>query len=407
MKTEIVVPSAGESVTEADIASWYKQTGDYVEMDEELVELETDKATLPLTAEVAGVLTITKEDGTVKVGDVIGFIEASGEKPAAQPTTTVIEETAPAPTQTISKDASFGGSHAQGHPSPAAAKILGEKKIAGSDIKGTGPGGRITKQDAEAAPQQAPPPETPTQAMPQIAPKPTGAREVRREKMSRLRRTIAQRLKQVQHEAAILTTFNEIDLSAVMDIRKKYKEDFKEKYEVGLGFMSFFTKAVCMALNEYPVVNASIEEDQIIYHDYCDIGIAVSTPRGLVVPIIRSAESMTFPEIEGTIINLAKKGRDGQLTPDDMQGGTFTITNGGVFGSMLSTPIINRPQSAILGMHNIVKRAVVVGDEIKIRPMMYLAVSYDHRIIDGSEAVRFLVKIKNLLEDPHRLLIGL
>ncbi|MEK7298677.1 MAG: 2-oxoglutarate dehydrogenase complex dihydrolipoyllysine-residue succinyltransferase, partial [Candidatus Margulisiibacteriota bacterium] len=302
---------------------------------------------------------------------------------------------APAATQPAKKTEPY----AKGHPSPAAAKAMAEKGVSSQDLQGSGKDGRITKQDVAqtSAPEKAPAPSA----------APTGERNDRVEKMSRLRRTIASRLVEAQHTAALLTTFNEIDMSAVMDIRKRYKDAFKEKHQVNLGFMSFFTKAVCVALQEFPVINASVEGEDIIYHDYCDIGVAVATPKGLVVPIIRNAEKMRFEQIEKTIVGFALKARENKITPDDMLGGTFTITNGGVFGSMLSTPIINRPQSAILGMHNIVERAVVVDGQVVVRPIMYGAVTYDHRIIDGAEAVRFLVKIKSLIEDPTRLLIGL
>lgn len=392
MAHEIKVPSAGESVTEADITTWFKQNGDYVEVDEELVELETDKASLPLTAEVAGILTITVPDGTVKVGQVIGTIAASSAKPAAK-------EAAPI---TIEKPKAVDTSYAKGHPSPAAAKTLAENKVDPATVSGTGRDGRITKEDAQNAVQK-------TAAVPVVtAPIVTTSkdRNMRHEKMSRMRRTIATRLVQAQHTAALLTTFNEIDMTEVMEIRKKYKDKFKEKYNVGLGFMSFFTKATSMALEAFPIINARVDGEDIIYHDYADIGVAVSTPKGLVVPVVRDAEQLSFSQIESTILAYALKGRSGQITPQDMEGGTFTITNGGVFGSMLSTPIVNQPQSAILGMHNIVERPMAVNGEVKIRPIMYVALTYDHRIIDGSQAVSFLVKIKELIEDPTRLLIG-
>lgn len=392
MAHEIKVPSAGESVTEADITTWFKQNGDYVEVDEELVELETDKASLPLTAEVAGILTITVPEGTVKVGQVIGTIAASSAKPAAK-------EVAPITTE---KPKAADTSYAKGHPSPSAAKTLAENKVDPTTVSGTGRDGRITKEDAQNAVQK-------TAVAPVVtAPTITTAkdRNVRHEKMSRMRRTIANRLVQAQHTAALLTTFNEIDMTEVMEIRKKYKDKFKEKYNVGLGFMSFFTKATSMALEAFPIINARVDGEDIIYHDYADIGVAVSTPKGLVVPVVRDAEQLSFSQIESTILAYALKGRSGQITPQDMEGGTFTITNGGVFGSMLSTPIVNQPQSAILGMHNIVERPMAVNGEVKIRPIMYVALTYDHRIIDGSQAVSFLVKIKELIEDPTRLLIG-
>ena len=412
MKIDIVVPAAGESVTEADIASWSKEDGDFVEMDDVLLELETDKASMELNAEGSGVLTIVKDEGeTVNVGEVIGFITPSDDAPkkaeaAAEPTV----ESEPA---AAAQPAPATDHYASGHPSPAAANILKGANIDASQVAGSGKDGRITKADAEAAKATIPAapkaePAIEKKAAPAVdIPAPTGERTDRREKMSRLRRTVAQRLVNAQHTQALLTTFNEVDLTEVMNIRKKYKENFKEKYNVNLGFMSFFTKATCEALQQFPIMNASVDEDHIVYHDYCDIGIAVASPKGLVVPVIRSADQLSFKEIEQSIVGYAMKAREGGITLDDMDGGTFTITNGGTFGSMLSTPIVNYPQSAILGMHNIVKRPMVIGDEIKVRPMMYLAVSYDHRIIDGSDAVRFLVAIKDRLEDPSRLLIGL
>jgi len=297
--------------------------------------------------------------------------------------------------------------YAAGHPSPAATKILDEKGIPSSQVSGSGVGGRITKEDAEKA-KVAPTTKAEAPKVTATAPVITsgGARNKRSEKMTSLRKTIAKRLVAVKNETAMLTTFNEVDMKPVMDLRSKYKDKFKEKYGVGLGFMSFFTKAVCVALKEFPAVNAQINGDEVIYHDYCDVAIAVSTPRGLVVPVIRNAESLSFDQIEGEVVRLATKGRDGKLSIEEMQGGTFSITNGGVFGSMLSTPIINPPQSAILGMHNIVERAVVKDGQVVVRPIMYLALSYDHRIVDGRESVSFLVRVKELLEEPGRLILG-
>ncbi|MDH5597719.1 MAG: 2-oxoglutarate dehydrogenase complex dihydrolipoyllysine-residue succinyltransferase, partial [Cyclobacteriaceae bacterium] len=321
-------------------------------------------------------------------------IEVMEDAPAKQ-------ENAPAKTATPVSDTSSSG-YASSHPSPAAAKILAEKGISGSSVQGTGVAGRITKEDALAAKAKS----EPAQTSGTETPSSYGNREMERKKMSSLRKTISRRLVSVKNETAMLTTFNEVNMQPIMDLRKKYKDQFKEKYEVGLGFMSFFTKACCQALLEWPAVNGMIDGDEIIYHKYCDISIAVSTPRGLVVPVIRNAENMDFKDIEKEIINLATKARDGKLTIDEMTGGTFTITNGGVFGSMLSTPIINAPQSAILGMHNIVERAVVENGEVVVRPVMYVALSYDHRIIDGRESVSFLVRVKQLLEDPARLLLG-
>lgn len=392
MSVKIIVPAAGESVTEADISTWYKSDGDFVEMDEALVELETDKASLDLNAEVAGTLKILVEEGTVKVGDVIGEIISGGTPP---------KKSSEAP-ETLASVLPVEN-YAKGHPSPSAAKAMAEAGVKSSDIVGTGRDGRITKSDVPSVPVPSKPAAVPDVF---VLNKPS-SRDVERKRMSRIRRTIAQRLVNAQKTAALLTTFNEVDMSGVMAIRAKYKEKFKEKNQVGLGFMSFFTKAVCDSLLKFPILNATIEGEEIVYHNYCDIGIAVSTPKGLVVPVIRDAEHLNFMEIESQILKYALKGRDGKLGPDDMSGGTFTITNGGTFGSMLSTPIVNHPQSAILGMHNIIKRPVAVGDKVEIRPIMYLAVTYDHRIIDGSDAVQFLVSIKELIEDPTRLLIGL
>lgn len=422
MKKDIVVPAAGESVTEADIAYWSKSSGDYVELDEQLLELETDKASMPLNAEIAGILTVSVEEGeTVYVGDVIGYITASDQKPApAAETAAPAVVPSPDPVAEPQK-----ASAATGHPSPAAAKTLAQAGVSPAAVSGTGKDGRITKQDAVAAAAQpvaqpaAPTPPAPAPAAPKADAKPARKipdqpvissgkeRTERREKMSRLRRTIAQRLVEVQQNAALLTTFNEIDMTEIMALRKQYKDEFKEKYGVNLGFMSLFTKAAAIALEEFPLVNARVDEDHIVYHDYADIGIAVSTPKGLVVPVVRNADQLTYNQIEASILNYALRGRAGQITPDDMAGGTFTITNGGVFGSMLSTPIVNQPQSAILGMHNIVQRPMAVNGEVKIRPIMYVALSYDHRIIDGAEAVSFLVKIKQLIEEPARLMLSL
>ena len=432
MIIDIIVPKAGESVTEADIASWMKEDGDFVQMDEAMLELETDKASMELAAEQAGQLKIIIPEGeTVQVGDVIGQIDTSASGAAAPATESKKEEPAPAPevkeepapakaeAAPAAEPAVDPNDLSQKTPSPAARKIIIENGLSVQDIPASGKGGRITKADVLAhlklREQQLKIPspiQTPAAAP---APAPKGPvidpadqeRGVRVERMSRLRRTVAERLVEAQKTAAILTTFNEVDMSGVMDLRKKYKEKFKEKHEVGLGFMSFFTKACCMALKDYPVINAQVDGNNIIYHDYADIGVAVSTPKGLVVPVVRDAQDMSFDQIEKKIIELAIKGRNADLTPDEMSGGTFTITNGGIFGSMLSTPILNRPQSAILGMHNIIQKPVVVDGEIVIRPMMYLALSYDHRIIDGAEAVRFLVKVKECIEDPTRILLDL
>jgi 2-oxoglutarate dehydrogenase E2 component (dihydrolipoamide succinyltransferase) len=398
---EMKVPAVGESITEVTISTWLKKEGDFVKLDEVIAEVESDKATFELPAEANGILRIVaKEKTTLPIGGLICKIEVTeGGAPAVTPSSSA----APASQSATSSAVSY----AAGTPSPAAAKILDEKGIAANQVTGSGVGGRITKDDAVKA-QAATPvkdikPSIAT-AAPVIAS--GGSRNERREKMTSLRKTIAKRLVAVKNETAMLTTFNEVDMKPVMDLRSKYKEQFKEKYGVGLGFMSFFTKAVCAALKEFPAVNASIDKDEIVYHDYCDISVAVSTPRGLVVPVIRNAESLSMNQVEAEIARLAARGRDGKLSIEEMTGGTFTITNGGVFGSMLSTPIINAPQSAILGMHNIVERPIAVKGEVVIRPIMYLALSYDHRIVDGRESVSFLMRVKEMLEDPGRLVLG-
>ncbi|MBL7859483.1 MAG: 2-oxoglutarate dehydrogenase complex dihydrolipoyllysine-residue succinyltransferase [Cyclobacteriaceae bacterium] len=398
---EMKVPAVGESITEVTISTWLKKDGDFVKLDEVIAEVESDKATFELPAEANGILRIVaKEKDTLPIGGLICRIEITEGAPAAQ---------ASAPSPVAAATASSDASYAAGHPSPAAAKILDEKGISTAQVQGTGVGGRITKEDAAKA--QAAPTTKSAESKAQV---PSGppvisagvSRAERREKMTSLRKTIARRLVAVKNETAMLTTFNEVDMKPIMELRSRYKDQFKEKYGVGLGFMSFFTKAICNALKEFPAVNASIDKDEIIYHDYCDVSIAVSTPRGLVVPVIRNAESLTFNQIEAEVVRLATKGRDGKLSIEEMTGGTFSITNGGVFGSMLSTPIINPPQAAILGMHNIVERAVVKNGEVVVRPIMYLALSYDHRIIDGRESVSFLVRVKEMLEDPGRLILG-
>ena len=413
MSLEIKVPTVGESITEVTLAQWLKEDGDYVEMDENIAELESDKATFELPAEKAGILRIIAQEGdTLEIGAVVCTIE-DGEAPAAAGGSaakeTVKEETVPAPT--AKEEASEAPeSYAAGTASPAAAKILREKGIDPSTIKGTGKDGRITKEDAEKAQAKPAAPQVEAKATAPAAPAAStvsvaGARNERREKMSSLRKTIAKRLVTVKNETAMLTTFNEVNMQPIMDLRAKYKDTFKEKHGVGLGFMSFFTKAVTTALKEWPAVNARIEENEIVYSDFADVSIAVSAPKGLVVPVIRNADSMSLHQIEKSIVELAGKARDNKLTIEEMTGGTFTITNGGVFGSMLSTPIINAPQSAILGMHNIVQRPVAENGQVVIRPMMYIALSYDHRIVDGRESVSFLVRVKQLLEDPARLLL--
>jgi 2-oxoglutarate dehydrogenase E2 component (dihydrolipoamide succinyltransferase) len=412
MSLEIKVPAVGESITEVTLAQWLKQDGDYVEMDENIAELESDKATFELPAEKAGILKIIAQEGdTLEIGAVVCTIEEggapSGDAPKTEDKPAAAASSAPAATP-AAKDSEDPDSYAAGTASPAAAKILREKGIDPSSIKGTGKDGRITKEDAEKAQVSAKPATAQPAAAtstPAAATPVAGARNERREKMTSLRKTIAKRLVAVKNETAMLTTFNEVNMQPIMDLRAKYKDTFKEKHGVGLGFMSFFTKAVTTALKEWPAVNARIEENELVYSDFADISIAVSAPKGLVVPIIRNAESLSLHEIEKKIGELAGKARDNKLTIEEMTGGTFTITNGGVFGSMMSTPIINAPQSAILGMHNIIQRPVAENGQVVIRPMMYIALSYDHRIIDGRESVSFLVRVKQLLEDPARLLL--
>ncbi len=392
---EMRVPEVGESITEVTLASWIKNDGDYVELDENIADIDSDKASFELPAEANGVLRIVaQEEDVLEIGALICKIEVS-EAPVITPED---KATPAAPAQTDTA----GGSYTEGHPSPAAAKILAEKSIAPATVVGTGVGGRIIKQDAEAAQQKVAADEPAEFSA--IA---SGHRNQRREKMSSLRKTIARRLVAAKNETAMLTTFNEVDMISVMDIRKKYKDRFKEKKEVGLGFMSFFTKAVCLALQEWPAVNAMLDDQEVVYNDFCDISIAVSSPKGLVVPVIRNAELLSFEGIEKEVVRLAVKAREGKLSIEEMTGGTFTITNGGIFGSMLSTPIINQPQSAILGMHNIVQRPVAVDGEIVVRPIMYVALSYDHRVIDGRESVSFLYRVKEFLEDPARMLVGI
>lgn len=399
---DMVVPQVGESISEVTLSNWLKQDGDFVELDEEICELESDKATFEFPAEAQGILRhVAQEGDTIEIGGVLAKIEVM--EGAAPATSSAPAKAEAAPAATSGSNGS-SGSYAEGHPSPVAAKILAEKGISPESVKGTGVGGRITKEDAEKAQKPAPKPAAEKSAP---APKVAGERSQERKKMSGMRKTIARRLVEVKNETAMLTTFNEVDMKPVMDLRKQYKEMFKEKYEVNLGFMSFFAKACSIALQEWPSVNAFIDGNEMVYNDYVDISIAVSTPKGLVVPVIRNAETLTFSEIEKEVVRLAKLGRDGKLSIEDMQGGTFTMTNGGIFGSMLSTPIINAPQSAILGMHNIVERPVAINGQVEIRPIMYLALSYDHRIIDGRESVSFLYRVKELLEDPARMLLSI
>ena len=399
---EMKVPAVGESITEVTISTWLKKDGDFVKLDEVIAEVESDKATFELPAEANGILRIVaQEKTTLPIGGLICKIEITEGAPVSSATQSTVAASIP----TTSPDKSY----AAGHPSPTAAKILDEKGISASQVQGSGVGGRITQADASKAQAAVVTAKDVKQAAaPLTSPVVSsgGTRNKRSEKMTSLRKTIARRLVAVKNETAMLTTFNEVDMKPVMDLRSKYKDQFKEKYGVGLGFMSFFTKAVCAALKEFPAVNASINGDEIEYHDYCDVSVAVSTPRGLVVPVIRNAEALAMHQIEGEIARLAARGREGKLSIEEMTGGTFTITNGGVFGSMLSTPIINAPQSAILGMHNIVERPIALKGEVVIRPIMYLALSYDHRIVDGRESVSFLVRVKEMLEDPGRLILG-
>jgi len=398
---EMHVPTVGESINEVTISTWTKQTGEMVALDEVIAEIESDKATFELTAEANGKLEIVAEEGaTLEIGALICRIDVIEGAPAPA--------SSPAPSaQVDAASASSNQTYATGHASPAAAKILDEKGITPGSVSGSGRDGRITKEDAIKAEKQSAAPAKP--AAPAAAPAPVsvgGTRSETRKKMTPLRKTVSRRLVSVKNETAMLTTFNEVNMQPIMDIRKKYKESFKEKYEIGLGFMSFFTKACAIALQEWPAVNAMIDGEEIVYHDFVDVSIAVSAPKGLVVPVIRNTEMLSFDGIEKEVIRLATKARDNKLSIEEMTGGTFTITNGGVFGSMMSTPIINAPQSAILGMHNIVQRPVAENGEVVIRPMMYVALSYDHRIIDGRESVSFLVRVKELLEDPTRILLG-
>lgn len=395
---EMKVPSPGESITEVEIATWLVKDGDYVEKDQAIAEVDSDKATLELPAEQAGIITLKAEEGeVVKVGQVVCLIDMSGAKPegtAAPVAETPKAEEAPkveAPKPATAPAATY----ATNSPSPAAKKILDEKGIDAATVSGTGRDGRITKEDALNA----------TPGVPAMGVS-SGNRAQTTTKLSVLRRKLAARLVSVKNETAMLTTFNEVDMSEIFRIRKQYKEEFAAKHGVGLGFMSFFTKAVTRALQMYPDVNAMIDGDYKINNEFCDISIAVSGPKGLMVPVLRNAENLTLRGVEASIKELATKVRDGKITIEEMTGGTFTITNGGVFGSMLSTPIINPPQSAILGMHNIIERPVAVNGKVEIRPMMYLAVSYDHRIIDGRESVGFLVAVKEALDNPVEILMG-
>ena len=409
MTIEIKVPSPGESITEVQIARWIKSNGEYVEKDEEICEIDSDKATLAVSAESSGELKqMAKEGDTVKVGSVLAKIDTSvsgistkvesksevkkEEKVAVAEKVATIKEVV---TETKEK------SYAYGVPSISAKKIMDENNVKANQITGSGKDGRITKTDVMQALSKGF-----TKAEEAVVVGWGGTRDLERKKMTALRKKLAQRLVAVKNQTAMLTTFNEVDMSPIMNMRSKYKDQFQKTYGVGLGFMSFFTKAVTEALKLFPAVNAQIEGEEIVYYNYADVGIAVSAPKGLMVPILRNAETMSLAQIELTIKNLATKARDGKLSLEEISGGTFTITNGGVFGSMLSTPILNPPQSAILGMHNIVERPVAINGKVEIRPIMYVALSYDHRVIDGRESVGFLVKVKEMLENPTRMLFG-
>lgn len=398
MVLEMRVPSPGESITEVEIATWLVEDGDYVEKDQAIAEVDSDKATLELPAEESGVITLKAEEGdAVEVGAVVCLIDTDAAKPAGSASESK-EEKAPkveakeekVPVEKVETKKTY----ATGVASPAAKKILDEKGIAASSVTGSGRDGRITKEDAVQA--------TPSMGTPKTG----GDRGSSRTKLSMLRRKVAERLVMVKNETAMLTTFNEVDMSPIFNLRKIYKEDFKAKHGVSLGFMSFFTKAVVRGLEMYPSVNSMIDGKEMISYDFCDISIAVSGPKGLMVPVIRNAENLTFRGVEAEVKRLAIRAREGEITVDEMTGGTFTITNGGVFGSMLSTPIINPPQSAILGMHNIIERPIVKNGEIVIAPIMFVALSYDHRIIDGKESVSFLVAVKEALENPEELLMN-
>lgn len=400
---EIKVPPVGESISEVTLVTWLKKDGDYVERDEVLCELESEKATFELNAEKAGILqTVAKEGDTLNIGDLACKIDDEAARPEGAPAAEEKKEEAPAEKKAdaapakeekaTEKPADNSGQKA----TPVASAIMADKKVSAGDVKGSGTFGKILKNDVLAALEN--PGRTPGKEL--------FTREERKEKMSNLRKTVSRRLVEAKNTTAMLTTFNEVDMGPIMALRTQYKDKFKEKHGVGLGFMSFFTKACTIALQEWPAVNAYIDGENVIYHEYCDVSIAVSAPKGLVVPVIRNAESLSMAGIEAKVIELAGKARDSKLTMEEMTGGTFTITNGGVFGSLMSTPIINIPQSAILGMHKIQDRPMAVNGKVEIRPMMYLALSYDHRIIDGRESVGFLVRVKELLEKPELLLFG-
>jgi 2-oxoglutarate dehydrogenase E2 component (dihydrolipoamide succinyltransferase) len=395
MILEMKVPSPGESISEVEIAEWLVKDGDFVEKDQTIAEVDSDKATLDLPAEESGVITLKAEEGdAVAVGQVVCLIDTSAKASTTNKAKEKEKVVEPIKSAEKPKEIIVENSFAQGTPSPAASKILSEKNIPTSLVSGSGRGGRITKDDA-------------LKALPKVDLNAiVKDRKIESKKLSMLRRKVAQRLVAVKNQTAMLTTFNEVNMTPIFNLRKKYKEEFKEKHGVGLGFMSFFTKATVNALKEFPDVNSMIDGDQQVKYDFFDISIAVSGPKGLMVPVVRDAQGLTFAGIEKEIKRLAIRARDGEITVDEMTGGTFTITNGGVFGSMLSTPIINPPQSAILGMHNIIERPIAVNGKVEVHPIMYLALSYDHRIIDGKESVGFLVKIKEALENPNELLMN-
>jgi 2-oxoglutarate dehydrogenase E2 component (dihydrolipoamide succinyltransferase) len=395
MILEMKVPSPGESIKEVEIATWLVKDGDYVEKDQAIAEVDSDKATLELPAEVSGIITLKAEEGdTVAVGAVVCLIDTDGAKPEGGSAAPAVEKKEEAPKAEAPKAAPAPeATYATGSASPAAKKILAEKNIQPSEIVGTGKGGRITTEDA-------------ANAVPSMGTPTGGSRGSERSKLSMLRRKVAERLVAAKNETAMLTTFNEVDMTEIYKLRDQYKEEFKTKHQMGLGFMSFFTKAVTRALQLYPDVNSMIDGQEKISYDFCDISVAVSGPKGLMVPVMRNAELLSFRGVEAEIKRLAIRARDGQITVDEMTGGTFTISNGGVFGSMLSTPIINPPQSGILGMHNVVDRAIVKNGQIVIAPVMFVALSYDHRIIDGRESVGFLVAVKEALENPTEILMG-
>jgi len=406
MSIEIKVPSVGESINEVTLTKWIKNDGNWVDRDEVIAELESEKATFEINAVQSGILhTVAKENDTLKIGDIACTIDDSAEKSASagsdkKDLKTKDSKSKDSPDKKLTKSEEKKEEktvlNKDVKATPVAAAILADKKVDVNKVTPTGSNGKITKHDVLDALTN------PGRALG----KESFTREEKTEKMSNLRRTISRRLVEAKNSTAMLTTFNEVDMSAIMDLRSKYKELFKKHHEVNLGFMSFFTKACCFALQEWPAVNARIDGDNIIYHDYCDISIAVSSPKGLVVPVIRNAESLSMAEIEKEVVQLATKAKESKLTIEEMTGGTFTITNGGIFGSLMSTPIINIPQSAILGMHNIVERPIAVKGQVVIKPMMYLAVSYDHRIVDGRESVSFLVRVKEMLENPAQLLFG-